>query len=120
GYNVLQHNEDAYWLDFSLDDSVEDRLAYLMARAGGLPIDLIVQAGNATTDEKLKRKSTFEKFHEKFATRYHLFGISDQSEDEEEETNSFSAQWITKTVAQARQQVGPDAKLFVTVDSFHD
>ena len=117
GFKVLQNNWDAYWLDFTLDDGVERRLEYLLACSGNLPINLIHQAGDATEDQKEKRRGAFDFFNKTYGTRYHLFGSSNNPNSDE---FSYSTEWITDVVAAARKQIGPDAKLFVTVDSFHD
>src|SRR5579872_1210854 len=41
GYNVLRCNENTYWLDFMLDNNTANRISYLLACAGDLPIGLV-------------------------------------------------------------------------------
>lgn len=118
GYDVLCHNPNAYWLDVSLDDSVEDRLGYLLARAGGIRINLIHQAGGETEEKKAVRKAAVGNFNRDFGAHYHLLGSSNDPNCDEE--SRFTAEWICEVVQQAREKIGTDAKLFVTVDSFHD
>lgn len=124
-YNVLQNNPDSYWLDFSLDDSVERRLGYLLARTGEIPISLIHRAGDASDEEKALRKAAFATFLKEYGERYHLEGISshvkkDAEGNEITPITRYSAELITRLVQQARKQVGEKAKLLVTVDGFHD
>lgn len=122
GYNLLAGNDDVYWMDFTLDDSIEDRLSYLLACAGEIPINLVKQAGNASEEEKQQRFNAFKNFRNHYGARYYIDGITLEDEEtaDEESGPSFTAEWIARTVAQARKEIGPEKKLFVTVDSFHD
>jgi hypothetical protein len=118
GYNLLAHNPDCYWLDFTLDDSQEKRNSYLIARVGNLPINLIRIAGLATEEEKVKRKAAFVQFSKQYRRRYRAIGVSSNPDLEEEV--DYSLRWILKKVADARAEIGEDMKLVVSVDSFYD
>lgn len=118
GYNILAHNPDAHWLDFSLDDSTEDRLGYLLARAGSIPIDSIHQAGALTDEQKAKRKAVIGDFRNTYGNRYSLIGATSNSRVEEDVR--FDAESMCDMIRQARAQIGPDPRLLVTIDSFHD
>lgn len=121
GCKILEHNPDAYWLDFSLDDSVEDRLGYLLACSGDLPINLMKQAGGAPEEEKQRRKEAFSSFYRRFGNRYLLEGESSLlPEDPDAEGPAYQAERVAQVIEQARAEIGEDKKLFVTVDSFHD
>jgi hypothetical protein len=129
GLNVLAHNEDAYWLDFSLDDSVEERWGYVLARSGQMKIDEIHMAGDLTDEQKQSRKEVFKQFSGQYGERYHLVGISErdkeakQEEDGEEPTEErvpYSVEEICAVIMAARQQIGKEPRLFVTIDGFHD
>lgn len=116
GLQALRHNADAYWLEFSLDDSRDYRLGYILAAYGGIPIDLVHLAGHRDEATRAQRTAAFSGFTRDFGQRYRLFAPSQDTH----EPALTDVDWITAQVAQARAELGPDAKLFVTVDSFHD
>ena len=122
GYGALTNDEDVYWLDFSLDDGEEDRLSYLMARAGKITINLAKQAAEATPEEKQQRHEAIKEFYQTYGERYRLFSDSSRSDDDEDEPEGFqyTIEWITRIVGWARDEIGPEKKLLVTIDSFHD
>lgn len=115
GLNVLENDPDAYWLDFSLDDNAEKRLANVIARYGDITINLVRQAGNASEESQAVRKSGFQNFIKNYSSRYHLVGVSSLQEDPIQ-----SVEAITAVITEARDSLGPDKKLFVTIDGFHD
>lgn len=117
GYNVLKYNSDAYWLDFMLDNSATNRYSYLLACAGGLPISLITCAGDAPEEQKGFRKEVIGKFGKEYGDRYRLIA---EDKDNDYDFNIFDVNVIAKLVGEARQGIGKDAKLFVTIDGFHD
>lgn len=119
GYNVLKSNEKGYWLDFSLDDSVEDRLGYLLACTGDLPISLIRRAGAAPEEQKQLREQAMVDYFKKYGNRYCLIGIEESKEGVDND-NIYDINHIVSRIELARQQLPEDAKLFVTVDGFHD
>ncbi len=126
GYGVLTNTEGAYWLDFTLDDSVEDRLGYLLARAGNLPINLIKQAGAASDEDKLTRKKAFRDFYLSHGGRYRVVGTSELGtplfveDDGKEEELRYSVEAVCEIVREVRSELGEEAKLLVTIDGFHD
>jgi replicative DNA helicase len=120
GYNVLKHNEKGYWLDFSLDDSTEDRIGYLLARTGDMPISLVKRAGAAPQEEKEKRQQAFQAFNQNYGDRYCLEALTDADVDQDEDLSFFTVERICRLIGEARKELGEDAKLFVTVDGFHD
>lgn len=117
GMGALLTDPNVYWLDFSLDDTLEDRKSYLLARFGGLPINLVKQTMNATDEELAIREAAFINFGENYSDRYRDFGISSLVQDEE---LRITAETVSDLVAEARAQIGPTAKLLVSIDSFHD
>ncbi|HYT43156.1 MAG TPA: hypothetical protein VEP90_12495, partial [Methylomirabilota bacterium] len=121
GYNVLKSNEKGYWLDFSLDDSVEDRLGYLLACTGDLPISLIRRAGDAPEDQKQLREQAIVTYFKKYGSRYCLMGVSDDEKYNSDDI--YDVNRVVDRIRLARQQLNDvdiEAKLFVTIDSFHD
>lgn len=119
GFGALLHEPDCYWLDFQLDDSVENSGSYLLARSGDIPISLVKRAGEASDADKDKRKQGFRSFLDTYGDRYRVMGVSAQQEDAEG-TFRFSAEWIGRFINLARKQIGPEKKLLVTIDGFHD
>jgi replicative DNA helicase len=133
GYNVLRNDPNAYWMDFSLDDDEGQRLSYLLARAGEIPISWITRAGALSETEQQQRHDAFFNFNRQYNARYHLI-----SEGETEgEGLRFSAEWITTTVEAARRELDQrdqgrweqentpvsgriPSKLLITIDGFHD
>jgi replicative DNA helicase len=119
GYGTLLADPNVFWLDFSLDDSVENRYGYLMARAGQMPIALVKRAGEASEEEVALRKQAFGDFNRLYAGRYRCIGVSAQQNDAES-VFRYSAEWIGRYITYARKQIGADKKLLVTIDGFHD
>lgn len=119
GYQILQHNPDALWLDFSLDDSVDKRIGYLMARVGRLPISLVHRAALAEEILKKERQAAFRGFLKEFGARVHLEGSSLTQLDPPEPDVRYTAEYIGKAIEAARA-ANPAAKLLVTIDGFHD
>lgn len=129
GLNVLANNDDVYWLDFSLDDSVDERLGYVLGRFGQIKIDEIHVAGELSKEQKKARQGVFQQFHVKNGSRYHLIGISDHEKEAEPEEGEeveaaehvpFSVEAICAVIMEARHQIGKTARLFVTIDGFND
>jgi hypothetical protein len=114
---ALLADNSVYWLDFSLDDTLEDRKAYLLARFGGIPINLVKQTMDASDEELAKREASFKHFGENYSERYRDYGISSLLDDDD---LRITAETVSDIVASARKQIGPKNKLVVTIDSFHD
>ncbi len=119
GWQILSSSEDTYWLDFTLDDTIEQRFSYLLARVGNMPINLVLQAGNAEEEERETRRKAFSYFTQNFRTRYRVEGLTSNPEVLSD-TPRFTAEWVCRHVVEARQAIGPEAKLWVTIDGFHD
>lgn len=117
GYNVLRNNDNAFWMDFALDDNTYNRTGYLLACVGDLPISLIKRAGSAPEDQKDFRKQAFAKFIKDYGSRWSLFSDDGKTQWA---FNIFDALDIHQLIGMARAQIGDDAKLFVTIDGFHD
>lgn len=118
GYNILTYNEDAYWLDFTIDDSIEKRYSYLIARVGNIPINLVQVAGKASEEERIKRKAAFTHFNKNYRARFRTIGTS-SNKDLDVDVH-YTVDWISKQILQAREQIGEERKLVVTIDSFYD
>lgn len=119
GYQVLSSNPDAYWLDFTLDDSIERRWSYLLARHGDIPINLILQAGKVDEHLLRSRQASFSGFAKQYRERYRVLGLSSNPDAKLDEAR-FTAEWVCKCVKEARAQIGWEAKLWITIDGFHD
>ena len=119
GFSAMHADGDVYWLDFTLDDSVENSYGYLMARAGELSISLVKRAAEASEEDVERRKTAFGSFQKKYGARYTCKGVSAQ-QDDAEGVFRYSAEWIGRYINYARKQIGPDKKLLVTIDGFHD
>jgi hypothetical protein len=117
GHNVLKYNERGYWLDFALDDNAGNRIGYLLACTGDMPISLVKRAGDAPEDQKLLRFEAFNTFLKAYKSRYCLFS---EDGDDDLTCNIFDASVVYDLIGKAREDIGPDAKLFVTIDGFHD
>jgi hypothetical protein len=119
GYQILRHNPDALWIDLSLDDSVEKRIGYLMALVAQVPISVIHRAAEADLALKERRRQAFDRFLKEHGKRLHLLGSSAIDLDPPEPDVRYTAERVREIVESARA-ANPAAKLFVTIDGFHD
>ena len=117
GNNILKNNPTAYWLDLALDDYLDNRIGYLLACAGDLPISLVKRVGDAPDEQKQIRKKVFEQFLIKNGGRYQL--LSDDGKTNLP-VNIFDVNAVSSLIEQARSKIGASAKLFVSIDGFHD
>jgi hypothetical protein len=118
-WQILQNNENCYWLDFSLDDSKDMRYSYILARTGEMPIGLTLRAGDASLEDRQLRTSEIGKFAKNWSTRHKVFATYRQKDGQPVEPPRH-AERIIDCIKEARKQIGPDAKLWVTIDGFHD
>jgi hypothetical protein len=118
-YEVMRANPDSYWVDFSLDDPMEMRLSYLLARTGELPISLIVRAGDAIEEDVLYRNAKIVEYAQKW-TGHHRIYATYRTKEGRSVDPPRTVRGIIEKIATAREELGPKKKLWVTVDGFHD
>lgn len=124
GVNTLMNDPNTFWMDFSLDDSEDDRFGYLLACYGKIKINDIKNSADSTKEQKEKRKLVYSNWSKNFGERYEIVALSDDEDiDLEDPSNTPEiryAEYIGELIQDARKQIGKDAKLLVTIDGFHD
>lgn len=111
---VIEHNPDVFVLDFSLDDSFEDRVRNAIARMAKIPINWVKLPSGIPDEAKQARRDAYAKWHTTFA---HQLQIIDETELEGKARN-FSS--IKACVEEYRAKLPPFIKLFVAIDGFHN
>ena len=114
GWNIATMNDDAYVLDFSLDDPIHDKLSRVVAYGNKVIINAVKSPNNYLQyPEMIKRRNEgIEKLRE-MSTSYKAYDSSHSCEIEKiEETIRMHAATI--------EAYGLNKRIIVIIDNFHD
>lgn len=117
-HNVLAFNDNVALLDFTLDDSVDDRITKAIARIARIPINWSKMPfkSDVTNAARESRDRAYEKWTELTTTRGNSLRIIDQTNFD----NTGRCLSTICSVVRAVREKQPDKKLVISIDGFHN